>query len=95
MPTEVDGIKFPSKKEARRYGELKLLEREGKIQGLEVHKRWQLVVNEMRIGYYEADFDYLEDGEHVVEDCKGVRTTAYQLKKRLTMALFGVTIKET
>lgn len=39
----VDGITFDSKKEARRYKELKLLERAGQIQNLELQKEYELI----------------------------------------------------
>jgi len=35
IPTTVDGIRFASKAEAKRYGELRILERAGHIEGLE------------------------------------------------------------
>ena len=38
-----DGIVFDSKKEARRYCELKLLERAGKIKNLELQKAFELI----------------------------------------------------
>ena len=41
--TVVDGIKFDSAKEAKRYKELALLERAGKISGLELQKRYELI----------------------------------------------------
>lgn len=41
-PTEVDGIRFASQKEARRYQELKLLEQAGKIEELELQPRFPL-----------------------------------------------------
>lgn len=42
VPTMVDGIRFASKKEARRYGELKLLERTGEIRKLRRQPRYAL-----------------------------------------------------
>lgn len=39
----VDGITFDSRKEARRYKELKLLERAGQIQNLELQKEYELI----------------------------------------------------
>jgi hypothetical protein len=36
IPTEVDGIKFASRKESKRYRELKLLERAGEIWALKL-----------------------------------------------------------
>lgn len=38
-----DGIEFDSKKEARRYTELKLLQRAGKITALELQKEFELI----------------------------------------------------
>ncbi len=39
----VDGIEFDSIKEARRYGELKLLQRAGQIEQLELQKEFELI----------------------------------------------------
>lgn len=39
----IDGITFDSKKEARRYTELKLLERAGKISNLRRQVKWVLI----------------------------------------------------
>lgn len=39
----VEGIPFDSRKEARRYSELKLLERAGKIKDLELQKSFELI----------------------------------------------------
>lgn len=41
--TIVDGIEFDSRKEATRYCELKLLQRAGKIQNLELQKAIELI----------------------------------------------------
>src|SRR6267154_1785069 len=74
QPQYVDGMLFDSTAEARRYTELKLLKLTGQITELEVHKPFFLHVNGIRIGYYEADFTYLENGQQVIEDVKGHRT---------------------
>jgi ribosomal protein L25 (general stress protein Ctc) len=61
VPTVVDGIRFASKREAKRYQDLKLLERAGQIAGLVYDKkqlRWPLAVNGELICTYEADFSY-------------------------------------
>lgn len=39
----VDGISFDSRREAKRYRELKLLERAGQIQNLELQKEFELI----------------------------------------------------
>lgn len=94
QPTDVDGYHFPSKAEARRYQELRLMERVGAITDLRVHTRFPIIVNGRSCGYWEADFDYQERGVHRVEDVKGVRTPVYRLKRRLVEALYPVTIDE-
>lgn len=40
---EIDGIKFDSLKEGRRYSELKLLEKQGEISNLELQKKFILI----------------------------------------------------
>lgn len=91
----VDGITFDSKAEAERYSILKLLEKAGKIQRLEVHPVYPLVVNGMKIGKYIGDFHYLENGAGILEDVKGVKTAVYRLKKKLIKAIYGIEIRET
>lgn len=88
---EVDGISFASRKEARRYQELKLLERAGKIQNLRRQIRFALVQTVV----YVADFQYTENGETVVEDVKGYRTAEYKRKRRLMLEQHQIAIKET
>lgn len=93
--TVVDGITFASKAEARRYGELKLLEKAGEIRHLELQPKFDLTVNGEKIGRYVADFRYREGTESVVEDVKGFKTPVYRLKKALVKALYGIEIRET
>jgi hypothetical protein len=90
-PTTVDGIKFASAKEARRYGELKLLQMAGKISQLELQPRYKLVIEET----YVADFRYIEKGETVIEDVKGYLTREYKRKRKEMIKQHGVTIRET
>lgn len=44
---------------------------------------------------YVADFVYTENGKTVVEDCKGVRTKDYIIKRKLLLYIYGIRIKET
>ena len=83
--TEIDGIVFDSAKEARRYLDLKLLERCGEIKGLELQVRYELLPKNgcERAVHYVADFRYEENGKLVVEDVKGVRTREYILKRKM------------
>jgi uncharacterized protein DUF1064 len=103
--TVVDGIRFASQKEARRYGELKLLEKAGHIHDVEVQPSFDLLVwrgkLSTKVGVYRADFRYCQcespgqcEGEFVVEDVKGVRTPVYRLKKKHVEAQYGITVVE-
>ena len=93
---EIDGHRFPSLAEGRRYEELKLLQYGGAIEGLELQPKFPLVVNGVNIGEYRADFTYkdCETGGQIVEDVKGVATPVYKLKAKLVQALYGVTVQE-
>jgi hypothetical protein len=109
---EVDGIVFDSKKEAKRYQELSLLEKAGAIQDLQRQVKYILIPSqrepdtigarggihkgktiEKECAYY-ADFVYQENGETVVEDTKGMRTTEYIIKRKLMLYVHGIRIKE-
>ena len=58
VKTTIDGITFDIKKEAKRYTELKLLERAGMITHLELQPTFQITVNGVNICKYKADFRY-------------------------------------
>ena len=87
----VDGIEFDSKKEAKRYSELKLLERVGEIKELELQKVFELQPSFKKNGKtyrkttYKADFYYFNNrtGKYIVEDVKGFKTEVYKLKKKM------------
>ena len=106
IPQRVDGYRFPSKKEARRYQDLKLLQHAGEIRGLKCHTRWPMVINGTKVCEYEDDFQYEEKApqiepkllpvwQPVVEDSKGALTAAYKIKRKLMLAIYGITIRET
>lgn len=98
----VDGITFDSVKEASRWQELKLLERVGKITGLNRQLRIEVVPKTKlhRARYYLADFVYFDkaQGKTVYEDVKGYRNgVAYQLftlKRDILYWRHGIEIKE-
>lgn len=92
-----NGEKFDSRRECQRWKELKLLERAGAIQNLQRQVRYELIPKQEgeRACDYYADFVYEENGETVVEDCKGVRTDVYKIKRKLMLYRYGVKIKET
>lgn len=95
--TIVDGIKFHSKKEAKRYSELKIMERFGYIKDIKLQMKHELFVHDMKICSYFADFVYLDikTNQWIVEDSKGVRTPEYKLKKKLMKAIYNIDILET
>lgn len=92
---------FDSQREYRRWRELKLLEKGKSITDLQRQVRFELIPKQkygnhiIRSCEYIADFVYKQDGEEVVEDCKGYRTDAYKIKKKLMLYVHGVMIKES
>ena len=99
--TVVDGMTFDSKKEALRYRELRLLERAGKISGLQCQVKFELLPAQRQGGKvverpvrYIADFVYTENGTQVVEDAKGVRTMDFIIKRKLMLYKHGIRVRE-
>jgi len=95
VKTVVDGMQFSSKKEATRFGQLKLLQKAGKISDLRLQPKFDLVVCGTKICKYIADFEYIENGILITEDVKGKRTREYLLKKKLMKAVLKIDIRET
>lgn len=101
--TETNGIKFDSKKEARRYMELRQLETMGKISDLKLQHTFTLQEafttesgERIQAIKYIADFTYMEDGKFVVEDVKSPATRnnpVYRMKNKM-MAEKGYIIRE-
>lgn len=87
----IDGIKFDSIKESKRYRELKILERAGLIRELKLQPAFTLIPSFKKNGKtyrkasYIADFQYYDVGKKqtVIEDTKGYKTEVYKLKKKL------------
>jgi hypothetical protein len=94
--TKVDGIWFDSAAEARRYQELRLMEKAGVISELELQVPYPLAVAGHHICLYKADFHYFDREKQawVVEDVKGVRTAEYKIKRKLMKAVLGIDIVE-
>lgn len=88
----VDGITFDSKAEARRYSELRMMERAGAITDLELQPEFEIIPafeyrgKKERGVKYRADFRYCENGQVVVEDVKGHRTEVYRIKRKLFLS---------
>lgn len=88
--TVVDGITFDSAAEARRWSELKLLERAGEISGLERQVVIPLIVNGQKICAVRLDFVFWEKGKRVWADAKSAHTRTlpvWRLKSKLIRAL--------
>jgi len=95
IPVEIDGIRFASQAEGRRYAQLKMLEKAGLISRLELQPSFKCVIDNKLVCTYRADFSYFDKSSRVVEDVKGMKTPVYRLKKKLVEALYpGVKITE-
>lgn len=89
--TRVDGIKFDSKNEARRYKDLKLLKKAGVIKDLVLQPKFKIIDTLRKNGktfqarHYYADFMYYDNEKKktIVEDVKGKKTDVYKLKRHL------------
>ncbi len=95
----VDGIVFDSKKESIRYAELKLLERAGLIECLELQPSWDVYINGQKLCRYSCDFGYLDKskGRPVLEEIKSsgsAKDTAYRLRRRAAELAHGIKITE-
>ena len=98
--TDFMGMKFDSKWEAERYGQLHAMQENGEISELERKVRFNIVIEGQKICAYIADYTYRKpnkDGvlEYVVEDAKGVETEVFRLKKKLMLAVNNIDIKVT
>ena len=88
--TVVDGIKFPSRLEADRYLQLRMLKQAGEISDLKLQPEFQIFKGYVdpetgakhKSRFYVADFQYLDLRSHqvIVEDTKGVETEVFRLK---------------
>lgn len=92
---QINGIKFHSKAEAKRYLDLSLLQSVGEISDLKLQVPFQITINNQKLCKYIADFTYMKDGKLIVEDKKGVRTATFNLKKKLMKIVLGIDILVT
>lgn len=87
--TQIDMYVFDSIAESKRYKELSLLERAGKIENLQLQPKFLLQESFRKNGKtyrkieYIADFMYEENGKIIVEDVKGKETEVFKLKRKL------------
>lgn len=104
----IDGIKFDSKKEAKRYRDLLLMQRAGEISDLELQPKFELIRGVKFAGTnrakpairYFADFAYTDTktGKRIVEDVKSPVTKekpSYKMKRHMMLAIHGIEVLET
>jgi hypothetical protein len=93
----VEGIVFPSKREAKRYAALKLEERAGLISHLELQPEFKVTINGHLFCKFTGDFAYFRDGDRIIEDCKSSGTAkdaAYRLRKRAAELFYFIQVRE-
>lgn len=91
-PQTIDNQRFASKKEAKRYLELKELRRTGEVIFFFTQARFPLFETNAR---YICDFVvFWKDGKVTIEDVKGVKTDLYKLKKKLIESEYPFMITE-
>lgn len=94
-PRVIDNIRFDSEREAKRYGDLKILIKAKEIVDLIVHPRYPIVWpgTENRICFVELDFAYVDKrGVRHYEDVKGCMTALSNLKRKLVEAAHGIKV---
>lgn len=100
---ERNGIKFDSRKQARRYDELMVMLRAGIISDLRLEPQFTLQESyiaetgeRIRAVRYTADFSYKFGGKLVVEDVKSAptRTKEYLRNRKFMRSKFGIDIQE-
>jgi len=86
-----DGIKFSSKKEGRRYQDLKLLQGQGEVLFFLRQVPFHLPGGVK----YLCDFlVFWKDGNVTIEDVKGIKTSMYIVKKKMVQNLYPISIIE-
>jgi len=73
------GLKFDSRWEAERWGQLKAMERAGVVTQLERQIKYELSINDVKICDYIAD-------------AKGIQTPEFRLKKKMMKAIHDIDI---
>jgi len=95
----IDGVTFASKREAKRYAELCLLQKAGEIHQLELQPPFDVYINGKKLCRYTADFRYLDAKTQafIVEDVKSGGTRKdpyYRLRKKAAEMSYAMTVVE-
>lgn len=110
VKTNIDGLEFDSKSEAKRYAELKMLQAAGEISDLQMQVEYVLIPSQ-RDGNgrviekecsYIADFVYFDNWQNktIVEDVKGYTNPAsatyakFVIKRKLMLYIHGIRVVE-
>lgn len=96
---EFQGRKFDSKRELKRYLELKQMQNLGLISNLECQPKYifkNLRYKSNKLVSYYPDFRYIENGQVVVEDVKSkaTKTASYNIKWALMKFFYNIDVKE-
>lgn len=87
-PVEYDGINFDSKREAKRYAELKLLERAGEITDLQRQVKFELIPAQYETveRWSDKTGKRLKDGMRLLEkECSYIADFVYYMDGRLVV----------
>jgi len=88
IKTTVDGIIFDSRHESEEYLKLKCLALSGAISELKLQQRFDLLIEKQPWCYMKLDFTYLEEGEKIAHDAKGMVTPEWKLKAKAFRILY-------
>jgi len=92
----IDNITFHSTKEGKRYLDLKILLRVGKIFDLKLqpkfllHDSFRYQGKTERKIHYIADFSYIENKKVIIEDVKGKKTEVYKIKRKMFLMKYVI-----
>lgn len=90
-PSTSDGIRFASKKEQKRYQELKVLQQHGELLFFLRQVPFHLPGGVK----YLCDFmNFWHDGSVTIEDVKGFKTDMYTAKKKIVESVYPIEIQE-
>jgi hypothetical protein len=93
--TLLDGICFDSQAEAHYYAALKLRERAGEVEDVEMQRSYALTINGVLVCTYRADFVFWDVAmkRRRVIDVKGVVTPVFRIKQKLMKACHGLEVE--
>ncbi len=93
--TLLDGVCFDSKAEAAYYACLKLRQKAGEVEDVEMQRSYALTINGVLVCSYRADFVFWDVAmkRRRVIDVKGVVTPVFRIKQKLMTACHGLEVE--